>query len=209
MMMKVVVVLALVALACAQTPARPNIPADYEAEVRVEQHSHDGSFFGDGVEAFDSSQGRAVQNFRLHKEGTVFPLFIYELQRFDLGKVYEVDSTDYRECKERDVTEKPPAPYAWVANATYAGKDIFRHVELDVWRARFGTAELEVKVLDNEPNRPVVFYMHGRGGDIGMEYARFNATTTFKSSWFDVPDTCRESAKQTPTMVHLHLPKED
>ena len=166
--------------------------------------------FGVGVMAADYSAQKAVVNHEFFEGLRRF--FQYELDLFAVGQVYEIDSSDVKVCRERNI---PPntmrKPFAWVNQSTYIGKDVYRHREIDLWRYSTVNETREIGVVAPDYNRPLivnVYYHDGRdSGDIKLEFERFDATKEFDHKVFDIPEECR-AEKQEASATTLHL-KED
>jgi len=176
------------------TPSRPVIPENFFSQIRVEDHSHDQALFGEGIMAWDFTQNKSVSQYELHRPLHIFPLTVLQLQRFDLGEVFEIDSDDKNECRMRVVQGSLPSAFDWVAQAQYVGKDYFHNVQIDLWRASFGHVDLELGVQEPYTNRPLILRQRFQGGEVVTEFYNFDANPTFPSNAFDVPRECQGSA---------------
>jgi hypothetical protein len=118
-------------------------------------------------------------------------LFQYELGRFDVGKYYEIDSKDIRVCRERNVPAGALVhPFAWVSNASYIGKDVYHHREIDLWRFNEVNGTREIGVVAPDYNIPVIYNHYRQDGELRLEFERFEASKQFPHEIFDVPSEC-------------------
>jgi len=81
--------------------------------------------------------------------------------------------------------------WAWVQEATYVGKMMQKHIELDLWEFSAGGVRLEVGVSESNPNVPMYFARRMSTQVINFEIQLFNATTP-AASVFTVPAECQE-----------------
>lgn len=187
--MKFLVFAAAVAVAFGAT--RPQISEEFLAEVEVERHDHNEAIFGEGFLAHDQNGGKSAERYDLHPK-RFHVIHSLAVQRLDTHKEYYLNSEDRHHCEERDFDGPLRAPFAWVANATYAGQVDHHGVKLDGWEARFGGVRLLLGVHADDVNTPVVFEREGNGDYIHFYFRHFN-TTTPDAKFFEVPEECHHS----------------
>ena len=56
-----------------------------------------------------------------------------------------------------------PSVWAFLANATYAGKDIFQGIDIDLWDASSGGVQIRLGVRQDELWRPAFLERRGYG----------------------------------------------
>jgi len=78
---------------------------------------------------------------------------VFNLQRYDLGRVYHVSPVG--ECIVTEVNGTIPPVWGWLSQATYQGREKFGDVQIDVWTAQIGFADVSVGVHINDANVPI------------------------------------------------------
>lgn len=188
-MLKFVCFFAFIALVVADPP-RPNPSETFFAEVGVESHDHDSHLFGEGVWGIDQPANKGVEDYRLRSG--IHEVRSYTLQRFDIGEVFEIDSIDSQECRERVVNGSMPPFWEFLKYAKYIGKDIFRHAEVDLWEATFAGTALRLGVIAPEYNRPAFFERRSGSHQFVVEFHKFD-NVTVDPKHFDIPSECQRS----------------
>jgi len=104
----------------------------FEARINLEFSNRTHTLFGEGAEArsFVGNEGVIRVDFNTRP-----PVFIYELARFDMGMIYELDSQNFTICHTRSATGHIPAYWGWLSNATYAGQQSYRGQLFDWWNS--------------------------------------------------------------------------
>jgi hypothetical protein len=170
-------------------PPRPVIANTYVARTEVEVHEADHPVvFGEGAFACNFEKSKAIERYDLrpshyHVRHELF------LQRYDLQKEFFLSSEDAKDCRERATQGSMPAPWSWVANATYKGQIKHHEVVLDAWEFRAGGERLAVGVNPSNPNVPVVLERESTQSRALYHFAEFNATTP-EDKYFNIPEGC-------------------
>jgi len=201
-----IAILAL-ALACtvsAQT--RPNIPENFFAEVQTELHQQDNVLFGDGRWAVDTFQNKGAEDYKFQDQRHGGYFYVFNLQRYDLGYVYELSSNQRNTCHEQAVSGNMPLTWGWVQNATYGGQKDFHGITLDTWVANFGGITLTLGVNTTDPNVPVIFNRDQTTSALYINFYRYNPSNDFDHNVFNVPQFCNQTARATPAVPN---PSED
>eukprot|EP00054_Salpingoeca_dolichothecata_P008643 m.49007 g.49007 ORF g.49007 m.49007 type:complete len:371 (+) comp17864_c2_seq2:114-1226(+) len=205
-MMRVLCVVAVVvALAVAQHPPRPEIPDSYEAAVDVEQHTRNETLFGEGEKAIDAEDKKALERARIHEPQRQRTFYVEELERFDIGKEYEIASYDPSKCTTKTISKDFPHPFEWVKNATYDGRHEHRHRPIDVWVANTAGVKIGLGVSPDDPNTPVVFFRQDSHEEYREYYREFRAGKPRNASIFNVPPQC--TAEHGVTVADPPKPK--
>lgn len=194
--MKGLLYLCLVATAMCATPPRPNIANTFEARaivsIRTEKIHH---LNGLGGYAYDQSAGKGVEDF-------IFPgnFRVFELERFDLGKGYEIDSRNRSLCHEGKLPTTAPHPFEWLKTAHYDGSRRFGKVQVDVWNSTIpGGVHVAMGVFDTgtkAPTRPVFIAAEKTRKDGDREFRLLEilewGTRTPPAAVFNVPKECQK-----------------
>eukprot|EP01089_Gocevia_fonbrunei_P017440 TRINITY_DN565_c0_g3_i2.p1 TRINITY_DN565_c0_g3~~TRINITY_DN565_c0_g3_i2.p1 ORF type:complete len:127 (+),score=29.52 TRINITY_DN565_c0_g3_i2:100-480(+) len=117
------------------------------------------------------------------------PLDIYELDRYDLGSTYSINSTNKTDCTEHKVRGPMPSVWGWVENANFTGSVIIEGQTYYKWEHKEGTASLTVAVDKVDNNRPVM-YRYTDGSYHGTIFVMYWSTQKPNPTWFDVPSVC-------------------
>lgn len=184
------------------TPIRPVIPDNFYAEVAVESIQGTARIEGEGVFACDYQDNMSVDDLRLR--GGLNTIRVYELQRYDLGQVFEIDSKDSEECRMREVTGHMPPPWDWIANAKYIGQDLFRHAIVDLWAYGVGSNVIELGVLEGYTTQPLFTRQRGPGYELINVFNKWQANPPLTPKYFNVPAEC-QSASQVQQTVTMKL----
>lgn len=180
----------------APAPPRPVIPDNFQTQVEISDVQGTLRLQGEGVFGYDYAQNMAVDDQKLR--APLNTIRVFELQRFDLGQIFEIDSKDSQECRMREVTGHIPPPWDWLANATYIGQDVFRHNTIDLWAQNFGSTSIELGV--NAPNydTPLFTRQRGPGFEIVNVFNKYIPNPTFNPKFFTVPSECQSDKKALP-----------
>jgi len=132
-------------------PIKPTISEQFRADVAVRITDKDGIWSGGGLYAFDTVKGEARTDYKFYNEKNQ-PKIIHVLERYDQHAVYLIE--DFM-CTKQAVTGSIPAPWGWLATATYFGSSTYRGKDLDVWQYVDETVTKTLYVYSSEPNIPV------------------------------------------------------
>jgi hypothetical protein len=159
-------------------------------EVKVDNVTR---FSGPGVLAVNQPKGKRLVTLEVdgRKEEA-----IYKLERYDLGKSYEI--VDWKghntTCHVRNETGVMPLVWGWLSEATYSSKKIDGK-DYDYWSLTRGYATIELAVLPTAPGVPVFLFVHGAERDTTIKFNSWDPTAP-REAHFDVPTTC--SAHEGP-----------
>eukprot|EP00045_Choanoeca_perplexa_P004316 m.37464 g.37464 ORF g.37464 m.37464 type:complete len:367 (-) comp12505_c0_seq1:88-1188(-) len=185
-MMKLVVL--AVAVAAVLAAERPQIADEFIAETEVERATREETIYGEGFLAHDQTGRKAAERYDL-RPSKFHVLHVLNLQRADLRKEYALSSEDPHDCHERDFSGTLHSPFAWVANATFAGAIKHHEVTLDAWEYRVGGVRLALGVAPDNVNIPVVFERESADSLERFYFHNFTAEVP-ESKFFEVPQEC-------------------
>ena len=189
-MLKLAVFVCLVVLCAAQTPTRPNIPETFISQSNVDLHrGASETLFGKGSIGRDMSTNEGME-LTMFVDADKNNLTFEFLERYDKGMEYIIrNENDDNHCEPIKRTGSLPPYWGWVQQATYVGKMMQKHVELDKWEFSAGGTRLEVGVSESDPNTPHYFARRMPTEVIMFEILIFNATAP-SASIFNVPSEC-------------------
>eukprot|EP01089_Gocevia_fonbrunei_P017438 TRINITY_DN565_c0_g1_i4.p1 TRINITY_DN565_c0_g1~~TRINITY_DN565_c0_g1_i4.p1 ORF type:complete len:189 (+),score=46.76 TRINITY_DN565_c0_g1_i4:118-684(+) len=186
--MKVILLVALcVAFVLAADPPRPKFPEVFEATGTIEYFVDGQMHFGEGFWRVDQPAGKSVQFFMFME--SFKPLDIYELERYDMGTYYSINSTNRTDCSEHKVTPPMPSVWGWVDHANFTGSVIIHGQTYYNWEYRQGTSTLTVAVDKIDTNRPVMYRYRNAGYHSAIIVMSWS-TEKPHPTWFDVPAVC-------------------
>eukprot|EP00042_Codosiga_hollandica_P018561 m.54786 g.54786 ORF g.54786 m.54786 type:complete len:201 (+) comp48805_c0_seq2:3-605(+) len=186
-------VVAIVAVAAA-APARPQLSADFQAQISLLYVTGAQELLGTGHWLIDSTKNMGVQSSILHAEPYSDEVYLFQLERYDLGHTYTIKSTNLSDCNITSVTGDMPNQWAWVENATYVDTIDYDSMTLDVWQATFSGFDAVVAVNSAQTSEPVLYNVSSAYSSVAITFHSFLPTTNFESTAFDVPDKCSTSA---------------
>jgi len=191
-------VLALVVVICAvavvYAAAPPALSETFQAKVDIYITSRDrGNDTGHGVWAQDTAAQSAVEDFSFDK-GT-FDSF--SLDRYDLGKLYRVFSTNKSRCDIFPVNEKMPLTWGWVAQSKLIGQEKYDGKDVDVWEFNQGFAIRRIAVYSNSTTTPAWQLNRGNERDTLIVFSTFTSSAP-ATSVFDVPTVCKVPTARPP-----------
>jgi len=158
-------------------------------EVEVEDKAKNETAHGEGHWLFDKSGNRALESIRFFRAPHHD---VYRLQRYDLGYDYEIFSNNRSDCIVTKVNGSLPDPFAWVANATYAGTKTWKGRQYDLWTASIGYANVSLAVHPNGPNRPVWMGRTSPQGRFDVEFIEYTPKHPL-NAMFTVPSVCHKT----------------
>jgi len=189
---RVAICLLIGALVLCVAQTRPNISETFEGEGYSHIVTVNETIWGIGHWAIDEPTGRSIEFWEYTIEH--HHRNIHYLKRYDLGAEYEIayDARVPAHCRKTAV--KPPMPpnWAWVKNATYAGKRVIDGSRYDEWRYIVAGIELSVAVSETNASRP--HYFHHRSVVEHRQY-HFLSWHTRKpnDTWFAIPAICKNA----------------
>jgi len=200
-------VLALVvalALAAPAPPPRPVISETFTARIDFEVFNGTGVLRGPGDEARDPANKRSV----FHAEVTESHFFFYDLDRYDLGQRYELDSLNWTLCHNTTISGSLPPNWEWLKNASYVGNSTFRDRDFDWWNTTLniqgaslsfaGGFQIANTTNPPAPTVPTIFITEYKSSTTferrTVEYLYFTANIT-DPAFFDVPKFCVDPSK--------------
>lgn len=181
--------IALIAVASAQQ--RPVISEDFYSQVNTELHTTDNVLFGQGHWAIDTTANVGIENYQFQDQRHGGKFFVVNLQRYDLGKLYEVASYD-RHCNVTSVSGSMPSTWGWVAQANYSGTFDYHGITLQSWKLSIAGVTLTLGVNQNNVNIPVTYDQQSTSGELFVNFQFFNASTNFNHNIFDIPPQCNQ-----------------
>jgi len=186
--MRIVIVglLSLLFVVAILAQSRPKISEVFESTGRLDISRNGENYTAEGHWRVDQPANKSVELF--YFEGPN-PLDLFFLQRYDLGKVYEVNRKTLK-CNSSSVTGSMPPVWGWVAQATYAGRIKIGDESYDAWRYTTGGVTLGVAVHLDNADKPAYFERLTHTENVHLRFYTW-FTTTPKSSWFDVPTICQ------------------
>eukprot|EP00047_Mylnosiga_fluctuans_P002627 m.225266 g.225266 ORF g.225266 m.225266 type:complete len:192 (-) comp11239_c0_seq1:44-619(-) len=186
-----VVLATALALAAAQPPPpKPQISNSFAARIHIEARNQDERpLQGDGHWAVDFAKNEASEFYDIQSGS--FPVHVLNLQRYDLGKTFELSSRDQRDCRVHNVTGALPAPWGFLAQATYSGQDHYRNVTVDLWEANVAGINIRLGVHTPNTNTPAFMDRHGAGFESHVYFEAFNATANPDPRYFEIPQPCQ------------------
>jgi len=192
-MIKALLLLAAI-LGCAlAAPAAPNIPGTFYAKIHIDEGEGRNYWRGGGILAFDVPAGRARIDVTL--DGNAGPRPVHILNRYDLNETFFLEEG---KCDKQKTTGSLENPFAWVAQATFAGTSTYQGVPLDDWTYTTSAGvSLRLSVLQSNPNVPVFYAEKYNNGSViqtsEITYLEFNASTP--EDWvFYIPQICKDSS---------------
>jgi len=192
--MKITLLLVACAIICAA--GYPNLPQTFTAKVNLRAVSHRGygNDTGSGIWAIDEKAQSAVENY-VYDKGT-FDSF--SLDRYDLGKLYRVYSTNKSRCDTFPVNESMPNEWAWVEQSQSAGQQQFQGKSVDIWQLNIGYGTRRIAVWSTNTSIPAWLDFRGGERDTYIEFETFS-TVAAASSVFAVPSVCQTSSGRRPS----------
>jgi len=184
----------LVAVVAASTP--PAISQSFTAKVSVriiDHHGH-GMDDGTGIWAASTLAQAVVQKFEFNRGE--FDSFV--LDRYDLGKLYRVESLNKSRCDVFPVEDKMPNPWGWLANATNIGQQEYQGKQVDVWELQLGYGTRRLAVWSNALTIPAFLSARSSERDMFVEFATFSATAP-DNSVFAIPAICQKPYQHAAT----------
>eukprot|EP00019_Armaparvus_languidus_P002954 CAMPEP_0168606370 /NCGR_PEP_ID=MMETSP0420-20121227/16533_1 /TAXON_ID=498008 /ORGANISM="Pessonella sp." /LENGTH=158 /DNA_ID=CAMNT_0008646027 /DNA_START=605 /DNA_END=1077 /DNA_ORIENTATION=+ len=150
------------------------------AKVAVDFNALHNHKLGDGLYVVDQPAGKALEHYTFKNFGKY-----HFLQRFDLGKVYEIHDSH---CESRAINGTHMRPlWNWLKTAQYEGQRDFKHRKFDIWGEDFGHGfKVEIGVFANSIDRPAVLVQKFKSDENVYEFFSWN-TTKPAASVFDVP----------------------
>ncbi|XP_062511357.1 uncharacterized protein LOC134187252 [Corticium candelabrum] len=189
--MKLLIAFLCITVSTSQTPPeRPVISETFSSMTDIESHEPGRVLFGEGIWDMDYQGNKAVENYTLREEGP--SRRVLNLQRYDMGEVYEINAYGHNQCSHREVTGHIVSVFGFLEQAEYMGIIPFRNHDFEFWKYSAGGFILELGVDEEDRNRPAVLRRHHAGGDTVIYFREFNSTTP-TASVFEIPPDCRET----------------
>mmetsp|Transcript_17558 Transcript_17558/g.30721 ORF Transcript_17558/g.30721 Transcript_17558/m.30721 type:complete len:183 (-) Transcript_17558:30-578(-) len=181
--MLAIVTLAIAIAVVAAVPQRPDFSEVFSAKVAVDFHALQNRKLGHGSYVVDQPAGKALENYQFTHFGKY-----HFLQRFDLGKVYEIHDTHCVTKAINTTTMKPL--WNWLKTAQFEGQREIKHRQFDFWGEEFGHGfGVKVGVFDGNVDKPVFLEQKFKNDVNLIEFFTWN-TTKPDASVFDVPAIC-------------------
>ncbi|XP_065831338.1 uncharacterized protein [Oscarella lobularis] len=185
----VLALLALVLAARAANPEPPQIPETFSADIRVEFHDPEITYFGAGRWDRDFSRNMSLENYTLEEENR--ERIVYRLTRYDKKIEYEVNAYSMIHCTHTTLMGEQPFAWKFLSTAEYVGQREFHSRSLDIWETDMADVRVEVGVDPEMANVPVILTRHFPGAEQVYEFATFNATAP-NPDVFTIPAECQD-----------------
>eukprot|EP01089_Gocevia_fonbrunei_P022599 TRINITY_DN9189_c0_g1_i1.p1 TRINITY_DN9189_c0_g1~~TRINITY_DN9189_c0_g1_i1.p1 ORF type:complete len:193 (+),score=34.05 TRINITY_DN9189_c0_g1_i1:263-841(+) len=186
MKLAIILVLCVAAYTFGQTPTRPKISEVFEADGRVEWYAPQRNFSGAIHWRADQPAGKSITEEIINIHPVVNTI---NLQRFDIGKVYDYDS-NLTSCR---VTDEGPGPmptiWGWIEDAIFEKEVHEKNRIIDVWVQKKGRIVNWIGVDQKDTTKPIFFeYLMGEVTTV-MYFENFQ-TNKPEDTWFTVPSIC-------------------
>ena len=173
------------------TPARPNIPEDFEADGYFELDRAGTRITGEGHLASNQTTGKFAEQIQAQDPSSHNPINILNLERYDLGEAYHISSENATDCVTTALTGTMPAFWNWIQLATYLGSRPDQYYGLvDFWGYQAATTNITVGVSNGNVNAPVYLFRSISGQVENIEFHWFEATNP-SAEYFNVPQICQ------------------
>merc|ERR1711974_10934 len=188
------VVLALAIACAAAQQTRPKLSETFESKGFV-QIKHNGTlFFGEGWYPVSQPDGKALEAYAF---GGAEHLNVYELQRFEKGKAFEIIHAGHDKtpnCHTKSLTGKMPQLWDWVEKADYVRNFTANGSKFDLWGYKTAGITLEVAVPVGYPDILAYFGRFSAGNEFSYYIEQWK-TDKPHSTWFEIPRECHLGPK--------------
>merc|ERR1711879_820239 len=124
-------------------------------------------------------------------------LNVYELQRFDKGKAFEIIHAGHDKtpnCHTKPLTGKMPQLWDWVEKADYVRNFTANGSKFDLWGYKTAGITLEVAVPVGYPDILAYFGRFSAGNEFSYYIEQWK-TDKPHSTWFEIPRECHLGPK--------------